>query len=410
MNDRDAIRLLAVDDEPFMLRLLERMLNQLGCASVVACSSAQQALQELDLARPPPNLILLDLNMPEMDGVEFLRRLVERGYTGAVIVVSGEDEQILQSVETLVQTHRINSLGYLRKPFKQAALSDLLGKWRPEVATQPRVVQASYSADAVRAAIADGQLLNYYQPKVAVATGELVGVEALVRWRHPSAGLVFPDQFIGVAETHGLTAQLTRSVLTAALAQHRAWREEGLALQVAVNVSMQNLDSLAFPDLLSSQAAEAGVLPQRVVLEVTESRLMDNLTVALDVLNRLRLKRFQLSIDDFGTGHSTFAQLADIPFDELKVDRSFVHGATTNAKLRAIYDASLALGKVLGMKVVAEGVEDRADWDLLRATRCDLAQGYFIGKPLPAANLIAWLLDWKKRLRRELLLGLRGVI
>jgi EAL domain-containing protein (putative c-di-GMP-specific phosphodiesterase class I) len=141
-----------------------------------------------------------------------------------------------------------------------------------------------------------------------------------------------------------------------------------------------------------------------VAVEVTESRLMDNLTVALDVLNRLRLKRFRLSIDDFGTGHSTFSQLADVPFDELKVDRGFVHGAATNTTLRAIYDASLALGRSLKIEVVAEGVEDRADWDLLRETRCDLAQGYFIAKPMPASGLAAWLVEWRKRLQREALL------
>jgi EAL domain-containing protein (putative c-di-GMP-specific phosphodiesterase class I)/CheY-like chemotaxis protein len=405
MSDRDAIRLMAVDDEPFMLRLLERMLNQLGYASVVACGSGPQALWELDHAQQAPHIILLDLNMPDMDGVEFLRRLAERQYTGAVIVVSGEDEQILHSVETLLRTHRINSLGHLHKPFKQEALAALLERWQPAAASQPRVAKASYAVNEVRAAITDEQLLNYYQPKVAVTTGELVGVEALVRWRHTTAGIVFPDQFISVAEAHGLIGQLTRSVLTAALAQRRAWMEGGLSLQVAVNVSMQNLDSLDFPDMLSSQAAAADVLPQHVVLEVTESRLMDNLTVALDVLNRLRLKRFRLSIDDFGTGHSTFAQLANIPFDELKIDRSFVHGAATNATLRAIYGASLALGKVLNMAVVAEGVEDRADWDFLRETRCDLAQGYFIARPMPADGLVPWLVEWRERLQRESLLG-----
>jgi EAL domain-containing protein (putative c-di-GMP-specific phosphodiesterase class I) len=141
------------------------------------------------------------------------------------------------------------------------------------------------------------------------------------------------------------------------------------------------------------------------VLEVTESRLMAKLVTGLDVLNRLRLKRFRLSIDDFGTGHSSLAQLRDIPFDELKVDRTFVHGAATDARLRAIYGASLGMGKELGMTVVAEGVEDRADWAFLRRTGCDLAQGYFIGKPMGAAELIGWLADWKLRLCDESLLA-----
>ncbi|MBS0388570.1 MAG: EAL domain-containing protein [Proteobacteria bacterium] len=396
---------MAVDDEPFMLRLLARMLEQMGHVGVVLCAGAQQALQHLDQAPQTPNLILLDLNMPDLDGIEFLRRLAERRYSGAVIVVSAEDEHILRSVDTLLQTHRITSLGHLHKPFRQDALSAALGRWRPATPREARVARANYSADEVRTAIVDGQLLNYYQPKVSVATGELVGVEALVRWRHPVAGIVFPDQFIGIAESHDLIGHLTRNVLSGALAQRQAWLDEGLALQVAVNVSMQNLESLGFPDLLAGQAAAASVSPEHIVVEVTESRLMDNLTVALDVLNRLRLKRFRLSIDDFGTGHSTFAKLADIPFDELKVDRGFVHGAATDPTLRAIYSASLALGRALKMEVVAEGVEDRADWEYLRETHCDLAQGYFIAKPMPAAGLPAWLVEWKDRVRRESLLG-----
>lgn len=405
MNDSNPIRLMAIDDEPVMLRLLERMLSQLGHTAVTLCSGARQALQELEQAPQPPNLILLDLAMPEMDGIEFLRRLAERHYAGAVIIVSGEDETILRSVESLMHSYGITSLGLLHKPFQPETLSALLDKWKPAGSRQPRVAKASYSAEEVRRAISDGQLLNHYQPKVAVSTGHVVGVEALVRWRHPDAGIVFPDQFIGVAETHGLMGQLTRSVLGIALAQCRAWRTDGLALQMAVNVSMQNLESLAFPDMLAEQAAAAGVPPEHIAVEVTESRLMDNLTVALDVLNRLRLKRFRLSIDDFGTGHSTFSKLADIPFDELKVDRGFVHGAATNATLRAIYSASLALGRTLKMAVVAEGVEDRTDWDYLRKTHCDLAQGYFIAKPMTAASVPAWLSEWRNRLQHESLLN-----
>jgi EAL domain-containing protein (putative c-di-GMP-specific phosphodiesterase class I)/FixJ family two-component response regulator len=404
VKQQHVIRILAVDDEPIMLRLLERMLQQLGHV-VTPCNGAQQALQVMDAAEDMPNLILLDLAMPGMDGIEFLRRLAALRYDGAVIIVSGEAESILGSVETLVQTHRIRSLGYLHKPFRQEALAALLDKWRPPESSPSRAAKTIYGADDIRAAIANGELVNHYQPKVSVATGELVGVEALVRWNHPTAGTVFPDQFIGVAETHGLMGQLTRSVLGAAFAQRQAWHARGLSLQMAVNVSMQNLESLGFPDMLASQALAAEVLPEQVVVEVTESRLMDSLTVTLDVLNRLRLKRFRLSIDDFGTGHSTFSQLADIPFDELKVDRGFVHGAATHATLRAIYSASLALGRTLKMHVVAEGVEDRADWDYLRETRCDFAQGYFIGRPMSADALAKWLAGWRTRLKRESLVA-----
>ena len=405
MGDRAQIKILALDDEPFMLNLLIRKLGQLGYVQVTACSNAQDALREMDQTQVSPDIICLDLNMPEMDGVEFLRKLVDRHYSGALILVSGEDEHVLQSVEKLVHAHRITALGHLHKPVQPKALEILIEKWRPAGEDGRRAGRAVFNAEDVHAAIANGELINYYQPTVAVATGELVGVEALVRWRHPSLGMVFPDQFINIAETNGLIRDLTRAVLVAAFNQAKAWQDAGLKLQVSVNVSTEDLASLDFPDLVARGAADAGLAPTSVVLEVTESRLMAKLVIALDVLNRLRLERFRLSIDDFGTGHSSLAQLRDIPFDELKIDRGFVHGAASNSKLRAIYSASLVLGKQLLMKVVAEGVEDRADWDFLLRTGCDLAQGYFIAKPMPAEDLISWVANWQERLSKELHIG-----
>jgi EAL domain-containing protein (putative c-di-GMP-specific phosphodiesterase class I) len=210
--------------------------------------------------------------------------------------------------------------------------------------------------------------------------------------------MVFPDQFIGVAEEHGLIDDLTRAVIGDAFAQAKTWQDDGLHLRVAINISMDNLATLEFADYVADAAAAAGIAPDVIVLEVTESRLMTNLAAPLEILTRLRLKRFSLSIDDFGTGHSSLVQLRDIPFDELKVDRGFVHGAADNDTLCAIYSASLGLAKHLGMKSVAEGVEDRADWDFLRSTGCDLAQGYFIAKPMPAGEIPDWIITWEANL------------
>jgi EAL domain-containing protein (putative c-di-GMP-specific phosphodiesterase class I) len=176
-----------------------------------------------------------------------------------------------------------------------------------------------------------------------------------------------------------------------------------LTLRVAVNVSMDNLASLDFQDLVVELAAKYNVLPKYVVLEVTESQLMKDSRVPLEILTRLRLKRFHLSIDDFGTGHSSLAQLRDIPFDELKIDQGFVHRAWTDETLRAMYDASLALARQLDIEVVvAEGVEDQDDWNFLRRTGCDLAQGNFVSLPMPAEDFSAWLQDWRKRIQDKL--------
>lgn len=392
-----AAKILVLDDEPFMLKLLAHMLANLGFDAVVTCDNGRTALDLLGGPEPQPDLILMDLNMPEMDGVEFVRHLVEQGYGGSLVLVSGEDERVQQSVETLVRAHRISIIGHLCKPVSPEELSALLARWQPPAAGKPRGAKKIYDAEAVRLAISEGRLVNYYQPKVSLADGQVVGVETLVRWKHATDGLVFPDRFIGVAEACGLIDALTRVVFANALADAKTWHDAGLALKVAVNVSMDNLATLDFTEWVAAQTLAAGVAPQHIVLEVTESRLMGDVRVPLDILVRLHLKRFGLSIDDFGTGHSSLTQLRDIPFDELKIDQGFVHGAWNNGTLQVIYDASLKLARQLNMVVVAEGVEDLEDWNFVRRTGCDIAQGYFIARPMPAAALPGWIAEWQTR-------------
>lgn len=401
MIDASTIKILILDDEQFMLKLLARMLANQGFTSVVCCDNGRDALMQVDNQATRPDLILLDLNMPGMDGIEFVRYLVDRQFTGSLILVSGEDERMLRTAEKLVKAHNIPMLGYLQKPVKPEALLAMLALWAPPLPAKPIKAKKVYDVEEIGAAIKEGALINYYQPKVSVASCAVIGVETLVRWHHPVDGLIFPDQFIGVAEANGLINDLTRMVLTQAFAQEKKWQQAGLELRVAVNVSMDNLASLDFQDLVVDLAAKAGISPHKVVLEVTESQLMGDMRVSLEILSRLRLKRFHLSIDDFGTGHSSLAQLRDIPFDELKIDQGFVHHAWKNETLRAIYDTSLALAKQLNMESVAEGVEDRDDWDLLRRTGCNLAQGNFISKPLLAEEIPAWIEVWKQRVQTE---------
>ena len=399
MTSPSGIWILVLDDEPVMLEIIRSTLSNLGFTDVATCDSGRQALDRLDGQGADPDLTLLDLNMPGMDGVEFLRKLVERRYSGSVILVSGADEQILQSAENLVHAHRITALGHLQKPVQPDALAALISQLRPRSHSGVSGASKAYAAKDVRRAIANRELVNYYQPKVAIATGKVVGVETLVRWRHPDDGLVFPDRFIGIAEEQGLIDYLTDGVIGDALAQAKRWLDAGVALDIVVNVSMESLSSINFPDVMSKHLAAAGLPTTNVVIEVTESRLMPELVTVLDVLTRLRMKHFRLSIDDFGTGHSSLAQLRDMPFDELKVDRGFVHGAATNDKKRAICHASLNLARQLGISAVAEGVEDRDDWSFLRGEGCDFAQGYFIARPMPGENLPAWIEDWTARVR-----------
>jgi EAL domain-containing protein (putative c-di-GMP-specific phosphodiesterase class I)/DNA-binding NarL/FixJ family response regulator len=388
---------LVIDDDPFALQLLGRQLELLGWDELTLCQEALEAVALLEQQGHLITMVFCDLQMPDLDGVEFVRHLARIGYSGGLVLVSGEDERVLQTAHKLAQAYHIQVLGALQKPVSPGQLRQVLNNKVPRAASPPVAPTLSNGHDVLKQAIAAGELINHYQPKVSLATGALVGAEALVRWQQPLAGLVYPDRFISTAENHGLIDALTRVVLVNALRQSRAWKHEGLSLQLAVNVSMENLADLTFPDLVVRLAAQARVELSDLTLEITESRLMRDPRASLEILTRLRLKRVTLSIDDFGTGHSSLAQLRDIPFDEMKLDRSFVDGVSKDASLRAIVEAILGMARQLGIKSVAEGVEDRADWDMLRRLGCDVAQGYFIARPMPGADLPGWRETWEVR-------------
>ncbi|MGH2915319.1 MAG: putative bifunctional diguanylate cyclase/phosphodiesterase [Solirubrobacteraceae bacterium] len=246
----------------------------------------------------------------------------------------------------------------------------------------------------LRAAIASGQLLVHYQPKVACQTGQVEGFEALVRWQHPELGLLYPDQFIPLADNTGLMRPLTSRVLDLALAQCRVWRDSGHeTLSVAVNISTRNLLDRAFPDEIRERLAAHELPPDALELEITETTLMADPLRAKAVLTELAALGIRLAIDDFGTGHTSLAWLRELPVSTLKIDKSFVMQMTTHAEDEAIVRSSVQLGCNLGLSVVAEGVEDVEAWHGLAELGCDYLQGYYFSRPQPADAVDRWLVD-----------------
>lgn len=238
------MNILLLDDEPFVLQVLAHQLRNLGCEHITLCERPNDALAIIGDHAGEIDLTFCDLNMPEMDGVEFVRHLVGTGYAGALVLVSGEDERILQTVKNLARAHHLNVIGALHKPVSPDQLRQVLDTFAAKKVEVVRAPSKTYGPDELRRAIAQGELVNHYQPKVSVATGSVAGVETLVRWLHPQDGLVFPDQFIPVAEEHDLIDDLTQAVLSKALDQARIWLDAGLSLHLAVNVSMDNLRAL----------------------------------------------------------------------------------------------------------------------------------------------------------------------
>jgi len=392
--------LLIVNDSVLERARLASLARGLGVAAIHEVPSGREALQCLEPGRlpAPPAALLLDLEMPGMDGITLIEQLHARGAHIPLILVSGKGACLLQSVGYMVEQLGLPLLGVLPKPVDAEALAGVL--CGPHAATAVRPARALVSdrpgvlgptGTELALAIASGQIHVHYQPKVGFAHCNPVGVEALARWTHPVLGQVPPDVFIPLAERMGLIHALTLSVLDQSLRQVAAWNAMGLRIKLAVNLSPRLLESRGLVEEIVQAQQAHGVAPSQITLEVTESASAHQFVSAISTLARLRLKGFGLSIDDYGTGYSSMQQLAKIPFTELKFDRSFVQGAVRYENYRVILSTSIQMCQKLGLVTVAEGLETQDEWDLLRDYGCVMGQGWLIAQPMPADALTAWM-------------------
>jgi diguanylate cyclase (GGDEF)-like protein len=252
----------------------------------------------------------------------------------------------------------------------------------------------------LRRAIDGREIVLYYQPQALLATGEVVGLEALARWHHAERGWVPPAEFIPVAERMGLIKPLTGQLVEVAARQVMAWGQAGIRIPVAVNVSMRNLLDSRFPESMEGTVTSTGVPPERLKLEITESAVMAEPARVLETMHRLRRLGLRFAIDDFGTGYSSLAYLQRLPVEEIKIDRSFITQLPGNAGSTAIVRATIELAGSLGLEVVAEGVEDDATWQVLKRMGCTTAQGYHLSRPMPVGEVEGWLRNWSTRAGR----------
>jgi EAL domain-containing protein (putative c-di-GMP-specific phosphodiesterase class I)/ActR/RegA family two-component response regulator len=393
-------RVLVIDDDLGICAIIASKASDLG----MECITTYDAPSFFKSLTPDVTLIVLDLMMPNTDGIEILRSLGEYRCQAGIILMSGIGKRVIQTAEEFASALGLSTVGHLSKPFKLAQLEDMLLRNPKRLLTQGPKEHLHIMFDRADfcQAIEMGEFVLHYQPQIQVITGHCVGVEALVRWQHPVHGLILPDRFIDFAEEFDLIATLTWIALKKGLAEMgMVIDQDGSPLSLSFNISVLSLRDLAFPDTLIALLEDFDVSPERIILEITETGLIANLSQTLDVLARLRMKGIRLSIDDFGTGYSMMEQLRHIPANELKIDRSLLQNLDVD-NYRVIVQKIIELAHALDVIAVAEGVETHLQFDFLRSKSCDVAQGYFFSTPLPKLEITAWLDSYRDNLKNVL--------
>lgn len=378
---------MVVDDDELVRGVLRRQMTALGASRVSVASDGGDA-ERVMREEGPFDVILLDLMMPGVDGIEFLRSLARCREPADLILTSSLDPKLLRTAESLAQAHSLKVLGILPKPVRTSAIGELLARRSASLA--PRFNATPVTVERLTAALRAGHVTPHFQPKLCARTGEVKSVEALARWEDPVEGNISPARFIAVAERHGLIDELTVRIAEQSLRVLGRWSAESFRPDLEVNVSAISLERIEMPDQMAQLAQRHDVDPSRVTFEITESALVGHLSQSLDTLTRLRMKGFHLAVDDFGTGYATLSQLKMLPLSELKIDHSFVSRAVGDPEARAIVDSCVALAQQFGLITVAEGVEDQATAELLRRLGTTLLQGFAYSPALPERQLLEW--------------------
>ena len=386
-------RLLIIDDDPEMRALLRLFAERLGY-SVEDGGAGDETLELFE--ETEPTVVFLDLNMPERDGVEMLRELSERGCKAPIVLTSGASERLLSATKRIGRDLGLMIPYVLNKPINERFLRGVLSKaWHNEFTPTP---------ESLEQAIKNDEMVVHYQPKIGFGPDNdisIVGSEALVRWQHPAKGLIAPSSFINIAEESDLVGALTDSVLDQVITQMQNWSERSLELPVSINLSPVQLVDIDLPNALAGRLEKASLNPALMTFEVTEQTVYPNTTIAVDILTRMRLKGFGVSLDDFGSGFSSIAEIYRLPLSEVKIDRSITRAAEDDMDARKVFKAIVDLAHSFELEVCAEGVETERGVQYLRSVGCDTAQGFYFSKPLPAGHFYHYISKFQEDLASD---------
>ena len=390
MTAQQLSSVLVVDDDPVLCAIVATLFRKTGVSHIAIAHNGDEALKIVEQRGAPLDFILLDLNMPEMDGVQFLRHMHERSYSGAIAIITGESKATLALALDLAKKRGLNVVGALSKPLKPANLDGLISSSQQSEGTQVNHAPIAVTETELAEALNRDQIVAYYQPQIDAVSGVICGVEALARWIHPERGIVPPIAFVPVAEGSGLMPLLTEKMIKNVIANIASLDSISPSMTCSINLGAAVLNDTGFPDAMAALIDQSGRDSTQFVLELTESKLVDDSADAMEVLARLDIAGFELSLDDFGTQFSNIEQLTKYPFKEIKIDRSFVGLALTDSRAKATVESCVNLGKEFDMRVVAEGVETDECREYLTGIGVHILQGYLIAKPMPIDALVLW--------------------
>ena len=381
-------RVLIIDDDERVLKYMSLMVQQSGFEAVISTTIKPNLLAGFG----PSDFIFVDMQMPEMDGIQVLEFLSRNGVKSRIVPMSGSHIAVLETAERIAKRNGLSVAGVLTKPFRQAQLQRILDEIPGEL-QRPKgqwPQPSEINIEDVVAGLEHGEFDTYLQPIVNLGTRKAIGYEALARWQSEKFNLVSPDRFIGLAAKNGVLPLLTQQLANRALTYSAALRERGLPWKVSLNLGVEDFVDSALPEKLAALVAQHGLPAHSLTVELTESSATQNETRLLEILARIRLKDIDLAIDDFGTSYSSLERLAWIPFTSLKIDMRFISEITTSNTARIIVESAIKLAKRLKLNTVAEGIETEDQLKVLKDLGCNHGQGWLFARAMEFQSAMDW--------------------
>ncbi|MBL4797925.1 MAG: EAL domain-containing response regulator [Oleispira sp.] len=391
------VNTIIVDDSKSIRVVLDAILNQLGVAGIAHCGTGLEALLMINSRPDYYQLLFVDLNMPEMDGMELIRHLGNQDFKGSIVIISGMEIRVINLASDIARQNKVHLIGNIVKPIRVEELEHILTKFH-YFNDHLDTSQLPLSKAELEQAISEQRIVPYYQPKIDSNTNEVHSIEVLARIDNPGHGdSILPIRFIKCAEDNNLIDALTFQLLAKSIIDYKEMRESfGKSLALAFNLSPVQLNDLEMPKKLDSLFSQYDIGPSQIVIEVTEEWALQSPN-QLETLNRLRMKGYGVSLDDFGTGFTNVTQLKSLPFSEIKIDRSFITDIHKDYFSQVIVNTLVDITQKYHCELVAEGIETHEEYEYLKSLKTRmLLQGYLISKPKPKNELIRWFHNWKK--------------